>query len=70
MQIENRGKGVFRRLITPTLNYCKEHNIPIILESTNPDNIPIYEHFGFKLVKTIAIEGIDLSQYCFIRYPD
>lgn len=67
---ENRGKGVFRKLITPTLNYCKEHNIPIILESTNPDNIPIYEHFGFKLVKTIAIDGIDLSQYCFIKYPD
>lgn len=67
---ENRGKGVFRKLITPTLNYCKEHNIPIILESTNPDNIAIYEHFGFKLVKTIAIDGIDLSQYCFIKYPD
>lgn len=67
---ENRGKGVFRKLITPTINYCKEHNIPIILESTNPENIPIYQHFGFKLVKTIAIDGIDLRQYCFIKYSN
>ncbi|AWI05731.1 GNAT family N-acetyltransferase [Clostridium drakei] len=67
---ENRGKGVFRKLITPTINYCKELNIPIILESTNPDNIPIYQHFGFKLVKTIAIDGIDLRQYCFIKYSN
>ena len=64
---EERGKGVFRKLITPTLNYCNENNLPIILESNNPNNIPIYEHFGFKLVKTIAKEGIDLKQYCFVK---
>ena len=64
---EERGKGVFRKLITPTLNYCKENKLPIILESNNPNNIPIYEHFGFKLVKTIAKEGVELKQYCFIK---
>ncbi|MDS0527076.1 GNAT family N-acetyltransferase [Clostridium sp. SHJSY1] len=70
--IENkeRGKGVFRKLITPTLNYCNENNIPIILESNSPNNIPIYQHYGFKLVKTIAKDGIDLKQYCFIKYPN
>ncbi len=67
---EDRGKGVFRKLIAPTLNYCNENNIPIILESNNPNNIPIYEHFGFNLVKTIAKDEIDLRQYCFIKYPD
>lgn len=64
---EERGKDVFRKLITPTLNYCNENNLPIILETNNSDNIPIYEHFCFKLVKTIAKEEIDLKQYCFIK---
>lgn len=67
---EERGKGVFRKLITPTLNYCNENTIPIILESNDPNNTPIYEHFGFKLVKTIAENEIDLRQYCFIKCPD
>lgn len=67
---KERGKGVFRKLITPTLNYCNENNIPIVLESNAPRNIPIYEHFGFKLVKTIEKDGIDLKQYCFIKHPN
>ncbi|MBV7273110.1 GNAT family N-acetyltransferase [Clostridiaceae bacterium UIB06] len=66
---EERGRGIFRKLITPTLSYCNENNLPLILESNNQSNIPIYEHFGFKLVKTIEKEGIDLKQYCFIKYP-
>ncbi|APM40256.1 GNAT family N-acetyltransferase [Clostridium kluyveri] len=67
---EERGKGVFRKLIAPTLNHCNKNNIPIILESNNPNNISIYKHFGFKLVKTIVKDEIDLRQYCFIKYPD
>lgn len=66
---EDRGRGIFRKLITPTLSYCNENNLPLILEANNPSNIPIYEHFGFNLVKTIEKEGIDLKQYCLIKYP-
>lgn len=44
--------------------------ILLILESNNQNNIPIYEHFDFKLVRTIENDGIDLKQYCFIKYTD
>lgn len=65
----NRGKGIFRELIMPIINHCKEINIPIVLETTTLENVPIYKHFGFKLVKTISKDGADLSQYCFIKQP-
>jgi predicted acetyltransferase len=67
---EERGKGVFRKLIIPIIDYCNNNRIPVILESNNSGTTLIYEHFGFKLVETIAKEGVDLSQYCFIKYPN
>lgn len=65
---EERGKGNFRALISPIIDYCNENNLPITLECTNPANIPIYEHYGFELVKTITT-SLDIEQYCFIKYP-
>ena len=65
-----RGSGAFRRLMTPVLEYADQNRIPIVLETHNPVNIGLYEHFGFTLVKTITHPGIEIKQYCMIRYPD
>ncbi len=65
-----RGSGVFRRLMTPVLEYAGQNRIPVVLETHNPVNIGLYEHFGFTLVKTITHPGIEIKQYCMIRYPD
>lgn len=67
---EERGKGVFRALIMPIIDKCNKNNTPIILETNDSKNIAIYEHFGFNLVKTIPYQGSELSQYCFIKYPN
>lgn len=66
---ESRGKGKFRELMMPIISRCKDKSIPIILETNTAENIPIYEHFGFELVKTISKEGTDFCQYCFIKRP-
>lgn len=63
-----KGTGAFRKLITPVLENAKKQKIPVVLETLNPDNIQIYEHFGFKLVKTFTAQNIDLVQYCMIKY--
>lgn len=68
ISMEERGKGNFRALISPIIDYCNENNLPLTLECANPANIPIYEHYGFELVKTITT-SIDIEQYCFIKYP-
>ncbi|TVQ87943.1 MAG: GNAT family N-acetyltransferase [Bacteroidetes bacterium] len=65
-----RGSGAFRRLITPVLTYAGQNQIPVVLETHNPSNVGLYEHFGFTLVKTITHPSTEIKQYCMIRYPE
>jgi len=67
---EERGKGIFRQLITPIIEDGNINKMPITLECANSDNVPIYQHFGFELVKTIINNNNSLVQYCFIKFPD
>lgn len=64
-----RGTGAFRKLITPAMEYADREQIPIVLETHNPSNVGLYEHFGFKLVKTISSPQTPVQQYCMIREP-
>lgn len=66
----DRGKGKFRSLLTPIINYCERNNLPIILETANSQNIPLFQHSGFQLVKTLENKQLGVSQYCFIKYPE
>jgi len=66
---EMRGSGVFRKLIAPLIERCNREQIPMILETHNPKNVPIYERFGFQVVSTRSADGMDLKQYCMIRPP-
>jgi len=67
---EERGKGKLRALINPIVENCKEKSIPIILETDNSNHIPMYEHMGFQLIKTMEDSRTGLNQYCFIKYSN
>ncbi|MGN0262006.1 MAG: hypothetical protein ACI4B9_04055 [Eggerthellaceae bacterium] len=58
-----KGTGAFRKMIEPVINDCKEMNIPVVLQTHNPGNVPLYEHFGFQLIERVDSETVDLS--CF-----
>ncbi|WP_303869981.1 GNAT family N-acetyltransferase [Acetobacterium wieringae] len=62
-----RGTGAFRKLLTPVLKKCAAAQEPIVLETFNPDNLPIYEHFGFQLMESHHSEEIGLTCYCMMR---
>jgi ribosomal protein S18 acetylase RimI-like enzyme len=66
---ELRGTGAFRKLITPAIEFADRESIPMVLETHNPSNVGLYEHFGFKLVKTISSPKTPIQQYCMIREP-
>lgn len=66
---DSRKRGIFRQLMMPIISYCDEKSIPIILETNTAENVPVYQHFGFELVKTIPEEKTDFCQYCFIKQP-
>lgn len=65
-----RGQGIFRKLISPLLKECDEKKIPIALETHNKENLDIYKHFGFEIVKEFSDEKLDFKQYCMIRKPN
>jgi GNAT superfamily N-acetyltransferase len=45
-----RGKGFASKLLKPMLDKAGRNNLPVYLETHDEENIPIYEHFGFKIV--------------------
>lgn len=63
---EERGKGNARKLITSVTNLCHDKNIPVTLETANANQIELYKHLGFDLIKTISGDRTGINQYCFI----
>ena len=54
-------------LMDEVINYAQKHKMLISLETHNPNNVPIYEHFGFKTYGIVETPHFDLKQYCMIR---
>ena len=46
--------------------YAQSHHLMVSLETHNPANVPMYEHFGFKIFGIVQ-KNFDLKQYCMIR---
>ena len=47
-ELENVKKAM-AILMEEVIHYAQEHHLMVSLETHNPDNVPMYEHFGFKL---------------------
>jgi len=62
-----KGTGAFRELLMPLLQDCEKKKMPIVLETFNPDNVPLYEHFGFQLMESHTSDKIDLTCFCMMR---
>ena len=63
-----KGKGVFRQLVEPVLTRLERENMPVLLDTHDKDNVPLYEHFGFELVREHhAKNGAPITQYSMIK---
>lgn len=60
-----QGPGEF--LMNEVILYAEDHRMMISLETHNPANVPIYEHFGFKVYGVLEKPHFDLKQYWMIR---
>lgn len=63
----HQHRGLADQLMNEVISYAGDHKMLISLETHNPDNVPIYEHFGFKLYGIVENSHFDLKQYCMIR---
>lgn len=66
---EARGSGVASRLIKPFLALADGCSMPIYTETVEASNIPLYEHFHFKIVQTISVPGATLTIWSLLRCP-
>ena len=52
----SRGKGLASTLIESVTNICDQEKIPAYLESSNPDNVSLYESHGFRVTGEVVIK--------------
>ena len=62
-----KGSGVLRSMLTPIMQHCQDNGMDIVLETFTPDNVPIYEHFGFTVAETHSISQLPFCEYCLIK---
>jgi len=46
---DHQGEGLSSKLLNPKLAEADRLKLPVYLETTNPQNNPIYEHKGFEV---------------------
>lgn len=49
----HQGQGVASVLLRSRLARCDEAGMPAYLESSKPENVPLYEHFGFEVTEVL-----------------
>jgi GNAT superfamily N-acetyltransferase len=49
------GYGVGAALLRSRLRRCDREGLPAYLESSNLDNVPLYQHFGFHVTGTLGL---------------
>lgn len=50
-----QGNGIGAALLRSRLRRCDEDGLPAYLESSNRDNVPLYQHLGFRLTGALGL---------------
>ncbi len=64
---EFRGKGYASVLLTPMFARMNAERLPCYLETQNPQNIPMYQHYGFRVVEEGSIPGSETAHWAMLR---
>ncbi|MCK5155840.1 MAG: GNAT family N-acetyltransferase [Spirochaetales bacterium] len=66
---EYREKGYGSKLIRPILQSLDQQKMPCYLETHNPANLKLYEHYGFSIVEERKLPGSDQPHWAMLRDP-
>ena len=53
-----RGQGLGRRVAEPGLAAARAAGVPAVLETTNPDNVPMYQRSGWRVTAELDVIGL------------
>ena len=62
-----RGKGYASALIKPILAKLDEEQLPCYLETHEPENVSIFQHYGFEVVEEGIIPNSEVTQWAMLR---
>ncbi|MFF9068097.1 GNAT family N-acetyltransferase [Streptomyces sp. NPDC014891] len=64
-----RGRGHGSALLRSGLARADAAGLPVYLESSKPDNLPVYEHFGFVVLGEASLPGGGPTLWAMRRAP-
>ncbi len=65
----HQGKGFGGKLLEALIEKADTEKKAIYLETDTEENVSLYEHFGFKVIKEIKMPGLDLPMWEMVRAP-
>ena len=69
MATELQGKGFGRKLIGAAIEKSEHEGLHLYLETETEENVKLYEHFGFRLLKRITLPMVELPMWEMVREP-
>lgn len=63
----HQGQGIGGRLLRAGLARADASHLPCYLETMNPENVPLYQKFGFKVVEEADIPGSNVHVWSMVR---
>ena len=64
-----QGKGIASKLMRPMLQFCDDERMVAYLETNKASNVPLYNHYGFNLMKEELIPKTSVTHYSMVRHP-
>jgi len=62
-----QGKGYAGKLLKPMFARIDEEGLPCYLETLDETNVPLYEHFSFKVIEKSTIPQTSLTNWAMLR---
>lgn len=64
---EAQGKGLASKLIKPFLEKADSEYVSTYTETITPENVGLYEHYGFQVMEAYRVSKTDLRLWSFYR---
>ena len=66
---EAQGKGLASKLMRPMLQFCDDERMVAYLETNKEENVGLYRHYGFDLMREELIPKTPVMHYSMVRRP-
>jgi len=70
VDLQFQGKGCASRLLKPMLARLDAEKLPAYLETSTEEYVPMYQHFGFKVVQEAVMPGSGTKIWVMLRDND